>query len=150
MMKKMVPVISLQIVRGREVEALPVVRSPANALAMFSDWADADREHLLVLHLDARNHVIAVEVVGIGSLNETKTEMREIFKAAIVNNSASILLGHNHPGGDPRPSPEDVGFTRSVIEAGELLGIDVLDHLVIAGKNFVSLRERGEGLNWCV
>ena len=104
-----------------------------------------DQEELRVLLLDTRNRVLSAITLYRGSLNSSQIRVAEIFKSAIRANSASIIVLHNHPSGDPTPSPEDVAVTRSIVQAGKLLDIDVLDHLVIGHNRWVSLKERGLG-----
>jgi len=95
--------------------------------------------------LDTRNHFLMNETVYRGSLNSSQVRVGELFKSAVRRNAASIIVAHNHPSGDPTPSPDDIAVTRAIVEAGKLLDIDVLDHLVIGGGNYVSLKERGLG-----
>ena len=95
--------------------------------------------------LDTKNYVIRINNVYIGSLNSAAVRVGEIFRDAIRANSASIIVVHNHPSGDPTPSPEDVRVTEMMVEAGQLLDIEVLDHLVIGRNTFVSLKERKLG-----
>lgn len=125
----------------------PVVRSPADAanLLMYA-LAALEQEYLFVLLLDTRNRVLGrpCEVYH-GSLNTSLIRVGEVFRDAIKANAAAIIVAHNHPSGDPAPSPEDVAVTRAIVEAGKLLDIDVLDHLVIGHNRFVSMKERGLG-----
>ncbi len=104
-----------------------------------------EQEVLKVMLLDTRNHVLQIEDVYHGSLNMSMVRVGEIFKAAIRRNAASIIVFHNHPSGDPTPSPEDVALTRAIVQAGKLLDIDVLDHIVIAVGRWISLKQRGLG-----
>ena len=104
-----------------------------------------DQEHLRTVLLDTKNRVQAICTVYIGSLNSSLIRVGEIFKEALKRNSAALIVVHNHPSGDPTPSPEDVLVTREIIAAGKLLDVEVLDHLVIGHGHFVSLRERGLG-----
>jgi DNA repair protein RadC len=97
--------------------------------------------------LDTRNKVLAIENIYIGSLNSSTVRVGEVFRPAIQRNAAAILVVHNHPSGDPAPSPEDVTLTRAIVQAGKLLDIELLDHLVIGLGKFVSLKERGLGFN---
>ena len=103
----------------------------------------ADREEFLVLLLDGKNKLLGFHVVSVGTLTSSLTHPREIFKAAILANAAAILLLHNHPSGDPAPSAEDISITRRLKEAGELLGIQVLDHIIIGDGRYVSFIESG-------
>lgn len=125
-------------------EERAAVHSPSDAAELVRyEMSALQQEHLRVILLDTRNQVIGVENVYIGSLNMAAARVGELFRAAIQRSAASIILVHNHPSGDPTPSPEDVAFTRSVIQAGRLLDIECLDHVVIGGMRFVSLKERG-------
>lgn len=107
------------------------------------DMAKLDREHFVVLHLDGKNRIIARETVSIGSLNQTIVHPREVFKAAVHNGSAAIICVHNHPTGDPTPSNEDIATTRRLREAGEIIGIKMLDHVIIGQDDYLSLTETG-------
>jgi len=104
---------------------------------------DKDREHFCVVLLDTKNHVLGVEQISVGGLSVSLAHPREVFKAAIRRSAAAVILAHNHPSGDPEPSPEDVRLTSRLVEAGELLGIDVLDHLIVGRTRYLSMRERG-------
>ena len=95
--------------------------------------------------LNTRNRVIKIEMIYRGSLNSSQVRVGELFKDAIRRNAAAVIVVHNHPSGDPTPSPDDVAITRAMVEAGRLLDIQVLDHLVIGSGRFVSLKERGLG-----
>jgi len=141
-----VPVISLKVVRDGGVDAGRLVRSPADIYALVKDLiAFKDREVMLAIHMSTRNDVLAIETVCVGSLNAAHIRAADVFKGAIVNNAACIILAHNHPSMDVSPSPEDVSITRTLVEAGKLLDLPVLDHLVVGGTKFVSLNERGLG-----
>jgi DNA repair protein RadC len=100
-------------------------------------------EYFVVFDLDVRHRVIARRVVSIGTLSGVEVHPREVFKDAIANSAAAIILAHNHPSGDPTPSREDLALTARLREAGELLGIKVLDHVVLAAAGFISLADRG-------
>lgn len=101
---------------------------------------NADREHFVVLYLNSGNQVTAAQVVSIGSLSSTVVHPREVFKTAILTSSMSVIAIHNHPSGDPEPSSEDIAVTKQLVEAGKILGIKVLDHIVIGNKRFWSMR----------
>jgi DNA repair protein RadC len=127
-------------------EERPQIRSPADAANLvMSEMSYLEQEHLRVMLLDTKNRVLDTPTVYQGSLNTSLIRVGEIFREAIRANSASIIVLHNHPSGDPTPSPEDVAVTRQMVEAGELLDIEVLDHLIIGCQRFVSLKERGLG-----
>jgi DNA repair protein RadC len=124
----------------------PQVRSPADAAnLLMSEMSLLEQEHLRVMLLDTKNRVVATPTVYKGSLNTSLIRVGELFRDAIRTNSAAIIVAHNHPSGDPTPSPEDVAVTRQIAEAGKLLDVDVLDHLIIGRQRFVSLKERGLG-----
>lgn len=124
----------------------PTIHSPADAAALVQyEMSALPQEHLRVINLDTRNRVINIEKLYVGSLNASTVRVGELFRPAIARNSAAIIVLHNHPSGDPSPSPEDVALTRSIVGAGKLLDIEVLDHLVIGQGRWVSLKERGLG-----
>jgi DNA repair protein RadC len=120
------------------------VRGPDDVVALIGRKLRSEtREHFLVLLLNARHECVAVETVSIGSLNASIVHPREVFRPAVLASAASIIVAHNHPSGDPEPSEEDLSITRRLAQVGELLGIGLLDHVVIATRGVVSLRERG-------
>lgn len=127
-------------------EERPKVSSPADAAnLLMSEMSLLEQEHLRLLLLDTRNHVLAMPTIYIGSLNTSVVRIGELFRAAIKENAAAMIVAHNHPSGDPSPSSEDVRVTRQLVEAGQLLDIDVLDHVIIGRQRYVSLKERGLG-----
>ena len=124
----------------------PQVRGPADvANLLMLEMGLLEQEHLRTVLLDTKNYVIRINNVYIGSLNSAAVRVGEIFRDAIRANSASMIVVHNHPSGDPTPSPEDVRVTEMMVEAGQLLDIEVLDHLVIGRNSYVSLKERKLG-----
>ncbi len=123
-----------------------IVRSPSDvAQLLMADMSHLEQEHFRVLFLDTRNRLLGSETIYVGSVNASHIRVAEIFREAIKRNCSGIIVAHNHPSGDPSPSPEDVEVTRQLIAAGTLLSIELLDHLVIGQQRFVSLRERGLG-----
>ena len=127
-------------------EERPVIQSPEDAATMLLyEMGALEQEHLRVLLLDTRNRVLRTMEVYRGSLNSSTIRIGEIFRDAIRANSAAIIIAHNHPSGDPTPSPEDVRVTKALVEAGELLDIEVLDHLIIGKNCYVSLKSKGLG-----
>ena len=104
-----------------------------------------EQEELRVILLDTRNTIMDIVTVYKGSLNSSQVRVGELFKEAIRRNAAAVILIHNHPSGDPEPSPDDVAVTRSIVEAGKLMDIQVLDHMVIGAGRYISLKERGLG-----
>ena len=128
-------------------EEKPQIRAPADAANLLMlEMGSLEQEQLRVVLLDTRNRVIAIRTVYVGSLNTAVVRVGEIFRQAIKANAASIIIVHNHPSGDPSPSREDTAVTAKFVQAGQMLNIEVLDHLIIGNSpHFVSLKERGLG-----
>ncbi|MBP1692821.1 MAG: radC [Chloroflexi bacterium] len=127
-------------------EDRPVIHSPNDAANLvLYEMGALEQEELRVAMLDTRNRVLTIAPIYRGSVNNSQIRVGELFKPAIRANAASVVVFHNHPSGDPTPSPEDIAITRAVVQAGKLLDIEVLDHLVIGRGKFVSLKERGLG-----
>jgi len=122
------------VVIGNPEQAFKVLRE------RIEDWS---REHFLVVLLDARHGVQGVELTSVGTLTSSLVHPREVLRPALQHASAAILIAHNHPSGDPEPSPEDLALTKRLAEAGKLMGIEVLDHVIFGKRGFVSLKERG-------
>ena len=126
----------------------PRVTSPADgANLLLPRLSHLTQEELHVILLDTRNRVLGVRVIYKGSLNTSVVRVGELFRPAIESQAAALIVSHNHPSGDPSPSPEDVAVTREIVKAGRLLSIDVLDHLVIGRGSYTSLKERGLGFD---
>lgn len=122
------------------------INSPADAAALVQyEMSALEQEHLRVLLLDRRNRVMEIVEVYKGSVNSSQVRVGELFKDAVRANASAIIVVHNHPSGDPTPSPDDVAVTRAIVQAGKLLDVEVLDHLVIGQGKWVSLKERGLG-----
>ncbi len=122
------------------------VTSPADAANLvMSEMMFLEQEHLRLILLDTRNGVLGTPTIYVGSLNTSVIRIGELFRAAIKANAAAFIVVHNHPSGDPAPSPEDVHVTRQIVQAGKLLDISLLDHIVIGRQRYVSLKERGLG-----
>jgi DNA repair protein RadC len=119
------------------------ITTPGQALAHLGPLRSSDRETLAVLLLDVRLRLIAYEVVAIGSVAHVSVEPREVFAPAVAHRASSVVLAHNHPSGDPEPSPKDIDFTRTMVQAGRILAIDVLDHLVVCARSYYSFRHAG-------
>ena len=120
-----------------------VIHGPDDVVAFVgSKLRKEQREHFLVLLLNARHEVMAKETVSVGSLNASIVHPREVFKPAVVASAATVVLVHNHPSGDPEPSEEDLAITKRLVQVGELLGVSVLDHVIVASRGVVSLRSR--------
>ncbi len=127
-------------------EERPAINSPADAAALVQyEMSVLEQEHLRVLLLDTRNHVLDAVEVYRGSVNMSQVRVGEVFKAAIRRNATAVIVVHNHPSGDATPSPDDVALTRALVQAGKLVDVEVLDHLVIGTGRYVSMKERGLG-----
>lgn len=119
------------------------ITSPSDVAEIFIPLlGDEQQEKFLVICLNSQNKIIKYEVVFIGTLNSSIVHPREIFKRAIDNNSANIILMHNHPSGNPEPSKEDIALTKKFVEAGKILDIKIFDHVIIADKSYISFVER--------
>jgi DNA repair protein RadC len=124
-------------------KARPILRSPEEVAAeVRSQLKGKKKEHFVVLCLDTRNRLINHKLVSVGSLDTSIVHPREVFNEAITSRAASVIFAHNHPSGDPEPSKEDVELTRRLAKAGEIMGIDVLDHIIICDNSYVSLKAR--------
>jgi DNA repair protein RadC len=124
----------------------PVINSPADAAALVQpEMSLLEQEFLRVMLLDTRNRLLDIVEVYHGAVNSSQVRLAEVFKPAIQRMAPAILVCHNHPSGDPTPSPDDVAVTRAMVQAGRLLDVDLLDHIVIGGSRYVSLKERGLG-----
>lgn len=120
------------------------VRSPEDAANIIRDFiGDSDREKFVVLGLSTKNEPQILQVVHTGSINASIVCPREIMKALILANCSCCVVSHNHPSGDPTPSPEDIDVTERLVEAGKIIGIDVLDHIILGTNKFLSLKEKG-------
>ncbi len=127
-----------------ESDEKPTIQSPQDAFALVDyEMSGLEQEELRVLILDTRNHVLEIKSVVRGSLNSAQIRIGELFREAIRLNAAAIIVVHNHPSGDPTPSADDVALTRAIIQAGQLLDIQVLDHIIVGRNRFASLKERG-------
>lgn len=129
-------------------EERPTINSPADAAALVQyEMGALEKEEMRVILLDTRNHVLDIVTVAHGSLNSAQMRVGEIFTPAVRRNVAALIAVHNHPSGDPTPSPQDVAVTRAMLEAGKLLDIEVLDHLVIGLGKYISLKEKKLGFS---
>ena len=141
-----VPIWKVQLVREGAVKAArrPVASAEDAAAVVASYLKGADREHCEVVLLDARHTVIGLNTVSIGTVSASLVHPREVFKPAILANASAVILAHNHPSGELEPSEHDVDLTRRLIEAGKLLGIELLDHLILCDGAHLSLRASGK------
>lgn len=129
-------------------EQRPAIQSPSDAAQVLMPLlAHREQEYMIVMPLDTRNRMLDVVEVYHGSLNSSMVRIGELFKPALQRNAAAILIAHNHPSTDPTPSSEDVSVTRAIVQAGKLLDVSVLDHLVIGLSRWVSLKEKGLGFS---
>ncbi len=126
----------------------PCVTTPADAAnLLMSEMMFLEKEHLKLVLLDTRNRVLSTPTIYVGSLNSSVVRIGELFRAALKENAAAFIVAHNHPSGDPSPSPEDIQVTRQLAQAGKLMDIQVLDHIIIGHQRYVSLKERGLGFD---
>ena len=121
------------------------VSSPDDAVSLAKDFLEfSDRERMVLICLDIKSQPTHIQTISIGTLHNSLVHPREVFKAAILSNSASIILAHNHPSGDPSPSREDIEVTKRINEAGNLLGIGLQDHIIIGSNGHYSLKSNGQ------
>jgi DNA repair protein RadC len=123
----------------------PVIERAADAAELMHDLRDLEQEHVRVILLDSGRGVIATPTVYIGTVNASLLRVSEVFREAITRNSSALIVAHNHPSGDPSPSPEDVEITRALTAAGKLLDVTVVDHIIVARRGWRSMREMGLG-----
>lgn len=122
---------------------LKKLSSPKDAAKVLQMYLkDEDREVMACMCLNTKNAIVNISTISIGSLNSSIVHPREVFKIALLSNSASIIVGHNHPSGDTTPSKEDINITHRLKECGKILGVELLDHIII-GDNYTSLKEKG-------
>jgi DNA repair protein RadC len=119
------------------------ITTPGQALAQLGRLRSSDRETLAVLLLDVRLGLIAVETIAMGAVAHVSVEPREVFAPAVTARASSVILAHNHPSGDPEPSAQDIGFTGAMVQAGRILAIDVVDHLIVCARSYYSFRHAG-------
>ena len=134
---------------GRREELEPELKSfdikdpEAVVKAIRASIKDKAKEHFKLILLNPRNKIIGISTISIGTLNTSLVHPREVFKDAIMHSAASVVLAHNHPSGDPEPSEDDITITKRLMEAGKILGIEVMDHIIIAKNGFLSFKEKG-------
>lgn len=142
-----IDVVSLSLKKDKEILVeLPEAKitSPKDVYVILKGLiGDSDRENFALITLDTKNYVTAVHTVSIGTLNSALIHPREVFKVAIIKNAASIIIGHNHPSGNSSESNEDIQVTKRLKESGELLGIQLLDHIIVGDSEYTSLKEKG-------
>ncbi len=142
---KRVNIVSIKLVKESSfLYQTRTISSPKDAYEMIKEQLEGlDREQFIIACLNTKNEPTNITVVSVGSLNKAIVHPREVFKTAILSNAASIMAFHNHPSGDTTPSDQDIKLTHRLVEAGELLGIKLLDHLIIGDGSFTSLKEKG-------
>ena len=142
---KRINIVSIKMVKESSfLYQTRTISSPKDAYEMIKEQLEGlDREQFIIACLNTKNEPTNITVVSVGSLNKAIVHLREVFKTAILSNAASVMAFHNHPSGEPTPSDQDIQLTYRLYEAGELLGIKVLDHLNIGDGCFTSLKEKG-------
>jgi DNA repair protein RadC len=126
----------------------PTISSPIDAANLIMPFiGNLDHEELWVILLDVRNRVLKLVKLYQGSINSSQVRIAEVFRQAIIENAPAIILAHDHPSGDPTPSPDDLSVTRAAFQAGKLLDVDLLDHMIIGQGRWVSMKERGLGFS---
>ncbi len=137
-----IPIYRITLVRERTVEHYGTLRTSTDVCQFLREYlAGVDREHFVELMLDKKNRVIGLNTVSVGSLDSSIVHPREVYKPAILSNAAALIFGHNHPSGDPAPSPEDRAMTARLVECGKLLGIQVLDHIIVGDGKYYSFAD---------
>ncbi len=135
--------LGIRISNATQIKAGQITSSRQAGEMLSIEMKDLQQEHVIVLFLNTKNEVIKKETIFIGGLNSSVAHPREIFKGAVRYSAARLIVSHNHPSGSPEPSEADISFTKRMIECGELMGIEVLDHLIIGETGFISLKEFG-------
>ncbi|WP_314060488.1 DNA repair protein RadC [uncultured Vagococcus sp.] len=133
--------LGMRLAKANQVKLGRVTSSMEIGQMMIEELKDLRQEHLMALYLNTKNEMIKKETLFIGSLNQSIAHPREIFRSAVKYSAARIILVHNHPSGDTYPSKNDIEFTKRVVECGELMGIELLDHLIIGHQSYCSLKE---------
>ncbi|HEY9790637.1 MAG TPA: JAB domain-containing protein [Candidatus Obscuribacterales bacterium] len=134
------PQIRLAIIRDRVCEPIPIM-TPYDLEQFVEPLKHFSEEYFIAYHLDARHHVVAYHEVSHGTVSSSLVHPREVFKAAILSNTHSIIVAHNHPAGSLTPSTEDIGVTEQLVKVGKLMGIPILDHLIVSQNGIQSMRE---------
>jgi DNA repair protein RadC len=122
---------------------LPIISSAKDAAAQLTDIRDLKKEHFVVLYLNAKNQLVHKETISMGTLNANLVHPREVFEPALKHSAANIMVAHNHPSGDPKPSEDDLELTKRLAEAGKMIGIEVMDHVIISKTGHFSFKEEG-------
>ncbi len=129
-----------RLLKGKNTTLL---MSPKEVWQELKDLRDHKKEHFVIFYLDSRNQEIKREIISVGSLNANLVHPREVFEPAVKNLTAQVILAHNHPSGDTEPSEDDLEINRRLVEAGKILGIEVIDHIIVCKSGYLSLKEKG-------
>jgi DNA repair protein RadC len=146
MARSSINIYKIKMIKENTVEYSNTIKSPCDVAALARDVLEMHEmaeENFIILCLNTKNKIAGVHTVSIGSLNASIVHPREVFKAALLNNASGIICLHNHPSGDPEPSREDIEITHRLVNAGNILGIKVLDHIIIGDGRYISLKEQG-------
>lgn len=122
---------------------LPTISNAKDAAAQLTDIRDLKKEHFVVLYLNAKNQLVHKEIISMGTLNANLVHPREVFEPALIHSAAQIIAAHNHPSGDPKPSEDDMETTKRLTEAGEMMGVEVMDHVIVSKNSHFSFKEEG-------
>ena len=117
--------------------------SPKDVFDRLADLRDRKKEYFFIFYLDSRNQEIERKVISVGSLNANLVHPREVFEPAVKNLAAQVILAHNHPSGDPEPSEDDLEINKRLVEAGKILGIEIIDHIIVSKNAFFSFKDKG-------
>jgi DNA repair protein RadC len=120
---------------------LPVISTPKDVVAQLTELRHNKKEHFVALYLNARNQLVHKETISMGTLNANLVHPREVFEPALKHSAAGIMVAHNHPSGDPKPSEDDLEITKRLVEAGKMMGVELLDHVIIAANNHFSFKD---------
>ena len=120
---------------------LPTVSTPKDVVAQLTDLRHNKKEHFIALYLNARNQLVHKETISMGTLNANLVHPREVFEPALKHSAANIMVAHNHPSGDPKPSEDDLEITKRLAEAGKMMGVEIMDHVIIATNGYFSFKE---------
>lgn len=124
-------------------DLLPIISTPKDVADEVTNIRKNKKENFVVLYLNARNQVIHKETISIGTLNASVVHPREVFQLAVTKSAASIILAHNHPSGDTTPSDDDIELTKRIVKAGEIMGIEVFDHIIVSDRGHLSMKDKG-------
>lgn len=122
---------------------LPTISNAKDAAAQLTDIRDLKKEHFVVLYLNAKNQLVHKEIISMGTLNANLVHPREVFEPALKHSAAQVIASHNHPSGDPKPSEDDIEITKRLTEAGKMMGVEVMDHVIVSKNSHFSFKEEG-------